>query len=124
MTEEIVTRKNPFCVISKAANEHGWHDLQTNSAWSCNPYGDDYAVVPDDLVPEIMETCGYCTIRLNKEGTEITRFKPIEIPEFPEPEREPTENELQWQAITDLEIEQMEYWQALTDLEIEVLGDE
>lgn len=44
------------------------------------------------------------------------------IPE-PEPEtpEKPTEIELQWQAITDLEISQMEYDQALTDLEIAYL---
>lgn len=33
----------------------------------------------------------------------------------------PTQDELQWQAITDLEISQMEYDQALTDLEIAYL---
>ena len=40
----------------------------------------------------------------------------------PEPETpSPTEDELQWQAITDLEISQMEYDQALTDLELAYL---
>lgn len=34
------------------------------------------------------------------------------------PRQEPTEEELQWQAITDIEIEQMEQDQAITDLEI------
>ena len=34
------------------------------------------------------------------------------------PAAEPTEDELQWQAITELEIGQMEQDQALTDLEI------
>jgi hypothetical protein len=38
----------------------------------------------------------------------------ISEPEF-------TQDELQWQAITDLEISQMEYNQALTDLEIKYL---
>lgn len=38
---------------------------------------------------------------------------------LPEPvDPEPTEEELQWQAITDIEIEQMEQAQAITDLEI------
>ena len=38
---------------------------------------------------------------------------------MPEPvDPEPTEEELQWQAITDIEIEQMEQAQAITDLEI------
>jgi hypothetical protein len=36
----------------------------------------------------------------------------------PPVEPEPTNDELVWQAITDLEIAQMEYEQALTDLEI------
>ncbi len=46
---------------------------------------------------------------------EIAQFE-AENP-APEPPG-PTDNELQWQAITDLEIAQMEYEQALTDLEI------
>ena len=38
---------------------------------------------------------------------------------LPEPvDPEPTEEEMQWQAITDIEIEQMEQAQAITDLEI------
>lgn len=40
---------------------------------------------------------------------------------IPEISGEPTQEELQWQAITDLEISQMEYNQALTDLEIKYL---
>lgn len=46
---------------------------------------------------------------------EIAQFE-AENP-APEPPG-PTDSELQWQAITDLEIAQMEYEQALTDLEI------
>lgn len=88
---EVVERKNPFCVISKEANENGWHDLQTNSAWSANPYGDAFAVVPDDMVEAIMETCGYCDIELNEEETEVISFSPIEIPVFEEPAPEPTQ---------------------------------
>ena len=38
--------------------------------------------------------------------------------DIPAPEPEPTEDELQWQAITELEIGQMEQEQALTDIEI------
>lgn len=106
MTEN--TRKNPFCVISKVANENGWRDLQSNSAWSSNPYGDTFAVVPDHMVEDIMNTFGYCDIELNEEGTEVVSFTATEIPVFPEPEVAPTEEELQWQAITDLEISYME----------------
>ena len=55
-----------------------------------------------------------------RERTMLTVTKMTEYTgEIPEPSKpEPTENELQWQAITDLEIAQMEYDQALTDLEI------
>jgi hypothetical protein len=46
----------------------------------------------------------------------------VEVPVLePETPEEPTQDELQWQAITDLEISQMEYNQALTDLEIKYL---
>ena len=88
---EIIERKNPFCVISKNANENGWRDLQKNSAWSANPDTDYFVVVPDDMVEAIWETCGYCDITLNEDGTEVASFKATEIPVFPEPEVEPTQ---------------------------------
>ena len=60
-------RVNPFCVISKNTyNEHSLRDIQTNSAWEINPYGDKYAVVPDDMVQDIIKTKGYCDIELNE----------------------------------------------------------
>lgn len=90
-TEENTERKNHFCVIGKTANENGWHDLQTNSAWSSNPYGDEYAVVPDDMVESIMETFGYCDLELNEDGTEVVSFTATEIPDIPSPEPEPTD---------------------------------
>lgn len=95
-TEEIVTRKNPFCVISKTANENGWHDIQTNSAWSANPYGEDYAEVLDELVEGAMATCGYLIPTFNKDGTKMVDYTPTEIPviEVPEEEKEPTTEEL------------------------------
>ena len=94
IVEEIVTRKNDFCVISKESNENGWHDLQTNSAWSKNPYGEDYAVVPDDMVEAIMETCGYCFIELNEDGTEVVSFEKVPIPIMPEADPIPTQLDL------------------------------
>ena len=87
MTENI--RKNDFCVICKTPNENGWYDIQTNSAWSANPYGEDFAVVPDDMVEAILETCGYCDLELNEDGTEVVAFTAREIPTI-EPEEEPT----------------------------------
>lgn len=95
-TEEIVEipqRVNPFCVISKNTfGEYAVHDIQTNSAWGANPY-EDYAVVPDEMVTEIMETRGFCDIVLNEEGTEVVSFTAREIPEMPVPTPEPTAEE-------------------------------
>jgi len=84
-------RVNPFCVVSKQTfGEYNVRDIQTNGAWGSNPYGDDYAVVPDDMVTAIMETRGFCDIELNEEGTEVVSFTALEIPEIPVPEPEPT----------------------------------
>lgn len=85
-------RKNPFCVISKAvygANEV--HDIQLNNAWKQNPYGKEYAVVPDILVRSIVNTRGYCDIELNSEGTEVEAFTARTIPEAEEIPAEPTQ---------------------------------
>lgn len=46
----------------------------------------------------------------------VTAMTEGTLPDQVDPE--PTEEELQWQAITDIEIEQMEQAQAITDLEI------
>ena len=118
VTEEFIERKSPFCIIAKNVWENGGRDIQTCDAWASNPYPDTYAVVPDEMVESIMETCGFCDIELNEEGTEVVSFTAREIPVLSNDELEPTENELLWQAITDLEIGQMEQDQALTDLEI------
>ena len=112
MPEEMVTRKNDFCVIGKESNEHGWHDLQTNSTWSCNPYGDDYAIVPDEMVEAIMETYGYCNIELNEDGTEVVSFEKIPIPLMPEPEVTPTQ--------LDIIEAQVTYTAMMTDTLMEV----
>ena len=85
MTEN--TTKNPLCVISiDTFGENKMHDVQTNSGWSSNPYGEDYAVVPDEMVEAIIETKGFCDITLNDGGTEVVSFVAREIPEIPEPE--------------------------------------
>lgn len=93
---EIPQRVNPFCVISKATfGEYAVRDIQTNSGWSENPY-DDYAIVPDEMVPGIMETKGFCDIKLSKDKTTVTSFTAREIPEIPtqEPEQEPTTDDI------------------------------
>ena len=87
---QIPQRVNPFCVISKNTfGEYAVHEIQTNSAWGTNPY-EDYAVVPDEMVTEIMETRGFCDIVLNEDGTEVVEFTAREIPEMPTPTPEPT----------------------------------
>ena len=85
-------RKNWFCVISKATyGEYETHDIQTNSGWFENPYGDAFAVVPDDMVEDIMATKGYCDITLNDDGTEVVSFTAREIPVIETPTNtEPT----------------------------------
>lgn len=92
--KEVMERKNPFCVIKIKANENGWRDLQCNSSWSSNPYGDEFVEVEDELVESIMETAGYCDITLNEEGTKCIAFTPTEKPVVPEPEPTPTEEDV------------------------------
>lgn len=80
---ELPKRENPFCVISKETyGEYNARYIQTNNAWSENPY-EDYAVVPDDMVMAIRETRGFCDIVLNEDGTEVVSFTAREIPEIP-----------------------------------------
>ena len=87
---EIPQRVNPFCVISKATfGEYAVRDIQTNSAWSENPY-EDYAVVPDEMVLAILETRGFCDTTLNEDGTEVVEFTARDIPEIPTEEPGPT----------------------------------
>lgn len=89
--------ENVFCVISKATfGDYAVHDIQTNSSWTSNPYGDEYAVVPIDMVEDIQATCGYCDIELNADGTEVVSFTAREIPEIevPEVETEPSADEV------------------------------
>jgi hypothetical protein len=89
MNEEIIERKNLFCVVAKeVTGEYGVRDIQTCSAWDSNPYGEEYVVVPDELVPAIMETNGFFDIELNEDGTEIVSFTAREIPNIPDPEPE------------------------------------
>ena len=97
--EEIIPivpqRVNYFCVISKQTfGEYDVRDVQTNSAWISNPYGDEYAVVPDEMVADIMETHGFCDIELNEDGTEVVSFTAREIPEIPVEEPEPGTDEV------------------------------
>lgn len=98
--EEIIDlpqRVNPFCVISKETfGEYAVRDIQTNSGWGENPYGEGYAVVPDDMVADILETRGFCDITLNEDGTEVVSFTANEIPKIKteETEKEPTTDEI------------------------------
>lgn len=103
ITEEIIERQNPFCVISKKTFEpYNVHDIQCNSAWSKNPYGDDYAIVPDDMVKGIVETRGFCDIELNEDKTEVVSYTALEIPEISE-EEEVTEEDITLDLLADHE---------------------
>ena len=83
-------RKNPFCVISvETFGEYAVHDIQTNSGWTSNPYGEAYAVVPDDMVTDIVATNGFCDITV--ENGIVTSFVAREIPDIPKPEAQPTQ---------------------------------
>lgn len=83
-----------FGVISKEVfGEMNVRDVQTNSAWSKNPYGDEYAVIPEHLIDGIVATCGFCDIELNEDGTEVVSFTPREIPENLTPQKQPTTEE-------------------------------
>lgn len=86
-----------LCVISKKTfGNYDIHDIQTSTARFENPYGEEYATVPDEMVQDIMETRGFCDIVLNEEGTEVVSFTAREIPEISEPkiEYEPTAEEI------------------------------
>lgn len=99
--EKIIERKNPFCVISiDTFGEYATYDIQTNSSWTSNPY-ENYAVVPDEMVEAIMETCGFCDITLNEEGTEVVSFVAREIPDIPEPEPEPAPEDVTWGSMAE-----------------------
>ena len=102
---EIPQRVNPFCVISKATfGEYAVRDIQTNSAWGANPYGEEYAVVTDDMVADILETKGFCDIELNEEGTEVVWFTAREIPEIPTEEEPPSDIDILYEIEADQEL--------------------
>lgn len=83
-------RKINICVIKIDADENGWHDLSASNSWDSNPYGDEYAIVPEEMVQAIKSTYGYCDITLNEDGTEVVSFVAREIPDFPDPEEPET----------------------------------
>lgn len=92
--ENVPQTVNGLCVVSKDTfGKYNVRDIQTNSAWGSNPYGDAYAIVPADMVADILETRGFCGIELNGDGTEIVGFTAREIPEIPEAPHEPTAEE-------------------------------
>ena len=115
----ILERANPFCVISKNTfGQYNVRDIQSNSAWGENPYGDTYAVVPDEMVQEIMETRGFCDIVLSEDGTEVVEFTAREIPDIPTPELEPTEEQ---KRIAELEAYQLEQDNMILENNFEIL---
>lgn len=93
-------RKNPLTVISKSTHgSYNGRSIQSSSAWFENPYGDDFAIVPDEMVEAIFETRGFCDIELNEDGTKIVSFTPREIPNIESPEPDPTPETLDIDAL-------------------------
>jgi hypothetical protein len=72
---------------------YGIHSIQSNSAWTENPYPGDFAIIPEHLVEGIRATKGYCYITLNPDKTQVVSFSPRKIPDIPEPEQPITELE-------------------------------
>ena len=88
---------NPLCVISKVPyGSRNIYNIQTNSAWTKNPYGDTYAVVPEDMVEAVMATKGFLDPVFNEEGTKLVSFTALEKPVIPDEPvvDEPTADEL------------------------------
>ena len=74
-------------VISKSTyGEHNQHYIYSGACWTSNPYPDTYVIVPSDMEKAIIETQGFCDIKLNKDGTEVVSYKARVIPKIEEPE--------------------------------------
>lgn len=88
------TRLHPFTVISVMGTDEypTLHDIQQNSTWSENPYGESYAVVPDDMVDEVLSVGCWCSI--TTENGVLTSITKVEPPYIPEPEPQPTDIEI------------------------------
>lgn len=71
-------------IISKETfGDYGIRDIQSNSCWTeCTL--DGYAVIPDEMVEDIIATKGFCDIVLNDEETEVVSFTARELPDLPE----------------------------------------
>ena len=81
-----------ICVISKAEyGEHKFRNIEMNSSWEENPYGEAYATVPEELIEDILGTKGFCDIELNAEGTAVIGLTPRDIPDMPETASEPSQ---------------------------------
>lgn len=89
--EQTEDRKHPFTVISVMDYGNSLHDIQQNSVWSENPYGEAYATVPDDMVDEVLSVGCWCNIEV-KNGvlTKITKVEPPYIPPKPQPPKKET----------------------------------
>lgn len=71
-------------VISKSTfGSYNVRDIQCNANWDCCPYS-DYALIPDNLVEDILATQGYCDITLNDAGNAVTAFTARSIPSVPD----------------------------------------
>ena len=71
-------------VISKETyGQYEVRDIQCNANWDCCPYS-EYALIPENLLGDILATQGYCDIVLNDAGNEVVSFTAREIPSVPD----------------------------------------
>lgn len=106
-------------IIEISALDNGAHRNQTiNGAIKNVP--DGWAVIPDDMA--IPDTFPF--VNITTDGLLVTSMTAGVVPDpdpEPVPDPEPTEIELAQQAITDLELNDIEQGQAITDLELQLL---
>lgn len=118
--EPIKERKHPLTVISVFGTEQypTLHNIQQNSAWGENPYGEAYAVVPDDMVEEVM-TCG-CWCNIEVENGVLTKITKVDAPYIPPEPHEPTDIELLQEQVTELQMALCEQYEENLLLQEEV----
>lgn len=79
-------------IIELAAREDGGHGLQSQShRTEC--WLEGWVAVPEELAQIAWDCCGYCELKLDKKGN-LVDIIPVERP--PEPEREPTVEDLMY----------------------------
>lgn len=95
-------------------------NIENIDEWICidEGTGDKYNLCQSHYFDRLYTEDGIPRYKWDGEKAILRSDAEIEADRAEMPKPAPTEDELQWQAITELEIGQMEQEQALTDLEI------